>query len=217
VKAVLVYNAVIVAAGLGKRMRAFKPLIMLPGTGETFISRIIRTFCEAGIHRITIVTGHKADLLEGTLRDSPFAANLGFVRNSRYETSDMFSSVKLGLKAASQDADFVFSTPVDAPLFSGALVEALKKAIAARGSPDALIPFHGGKRGHPVALKAEAARIILRTESDSGLYGALQKLPPERGGEGGAIYFPTDDALCVRDFDTPEDLANLGIRKKINI
>ena len=59
------FGAVILAAGLSSRMKAFKPL--LPVDGRTAIEGLIETSKAAGLTDITVVTGHERKQLAETL------------------------------------------------------------------------------------------------------------------------------------------------------
>src|SRR6185295_2056603 len=56
--------AVILGAGLGKRMRSELPKVLHPVCGEAMIDHVLRAVQSAGIERIYVVTGHKGELVE---------------------------------------------------------------------------------------------------------------------------------------------------------
>ena len=81
------FGAVILAAGLSSRMKAFKPL--LPVDGRAAIEGLIETAKAAGLTDITVVTGHERDKLAEVLARSGVSEAF----NENYE-SGMFSSVQ---------------------------------------------------------------------------------------------------------------------------
>ena len=87
------FGAVILAAGLSTRMKAFKPL--LPVDGRPALEGLIETVKAAGLSDITVVTGYNREAL------TPELARLGATEayNENYE-SGMFSSIQTGLAKA---------------------------------------------------------------------------------------------------------------------
>ena len=82
------FGAVILAAGLSSRMKAFKPL--LPVDGRAAIDGLIETAKAAGLTDITVVTGHERNQLAEVLARNGVREAF----NEDYE-SGMFSSVQV--------------------------------------------------------------------------------------------------------------------------
>lgn len=55
--------AVILAAGLGKRMRSELPKVLHEVNGEAMIDHVLRAVGEAGVERVYVVVGHKGELV----------------------------------------------------------------------------------------------------------------------------------------------------------
>ena len=72
------FGAVIVAAGMSKRMNDFKQLMKIGDM--TFADRVITNFQRAGIQDIAIVTGYRGEELEKSLKGS----GVVFLRNDHY-------------------------------------------------------------------------------------------------------------------------------------
>lgn len=188
--------AVITAAGLSSRMHEFKPMLMLGS--DTMIGRLIKTFREAGVEEITVVSGYKSELLEKHL------AGLGvkLCVNRDFATTKMFDSLCLGLKSLSRDADAVFVTPADIPLVKPETL----KLMAGQG-PALVRPVWGGESGHPVLIPARLVPQILSYGGSGGLQGALNAL-----GEP-FLDLPVEDEGVTLDADTPEDFRALRRRE----
>ena len=108
-----VIPAVILAAGLSTRMGRPKPLLPLSG-GETFVTRIVRSFLESGVDDVVVVLGHEADAVAAKLIESGVAAR--FVINEAYQTGQL-SSVLRGLNAIDRPGvRAMLLTLVDVPL-----------------------------------------------------------------------------------------------------
>ena len=86
-------QAVILAAGLGSRLRPFTnevPKAMVEYKGQKIIAHQIDTLKKAGIKEIIIVTGYKSDILENYL--SSKYDNISFYKNSNFNlTSSAYS------------------------------------------------------------------------------------------------------------------------------
>jgi putative nucleotidyltransferase with HDIG domain len=72
-------------------MGSFKPLLKIGNL--TAVEHIIRSFRDASVTHIAIVTGKNAEELENSLKHS----GVVFLRNDMYEHNEMFDSVKIGL------------------------------------------------------------------------------------------------------------------------
>src|SRR5205823_5393989 len=117
-----VIPAVILAAGRSRRMGRSKPLLPL-GTGETFVSRIVRSFLEAGVDDVVVVLGHEADAVASNLMESGVAAR--FVVNEGYQAGQL-SSVLRGLNAIDRPGvAAMLLTLVDVPLVSPSTIRAV--------------------------------------------------------------------------------------------
>ena len=105
--------AIVLAAGKSTRMG--RPKATLPLATDTFLSRIVRTFHEAGISDVVIVVGHGAEGVVASLSQTGKVARFAF--NPDYE-SGQFSSLLTGLDAvdAPDVADRALVTLVDVPL-----------------------------------------------------------------------------------------------------
>ena len=84
-------GAVLAAAGLSSRMKAFKP--MLPFGGTTISRHLAALIKSLGVNPVVVVTGYRGEELENHLS----AEGVRFVRNERFRETEMFESVKLGI------------------------------------------------------------------------------------------------------------------------
>ena len=98
------YSAVVAAAGLSSRMKAFKPL--LPLADGTVIGAVITTLKRAGVDDIVVVTGYKADEMAVHLEKH----EVRIVENKLYAESEMFDSIKLGPGVFSRPKNSTSST-----------------------------------------------------------------------------------------------------------
>lgn len=188
--------AVVLAAGLSTRMGG-RPKGLLPyDDRDTFVTRIIRTFNEAGVGDVVVVVGHEGARVGESVRRSGLSARV--VTNPDYERGQ-FTSVLAGLEAVSRPGvgGFLLAL-VDAPLFSAETVRQVVARFEQTGSP-VVRAVRGPEHGHPVLI-ARALFDALR-QADP----ALGAKPIVRGHVSQAGDVEVDDAGAFIDIDTPED------------
>jgi len=155
----------IVAAGLSSRMNDFKPMMKIGD--KSIIKRVILTFKKAKLDPIVVVTGFKAEELENHLSDMQVTC----IRNENFKTTEMFDSVKIGLKYLENKCDKLLFTPGDIPLFS------LQSIIKLIESEERLAkPVHNGIGGHPLMIDCSLITSIISYDGCSGLKGAIQSI-----------------------------------------
>ena len=184
--------ALIVAAGMSSRMGAFKPMLNI-GT-ISVAQRIVATFQQAGVDKIVMITGYNAVALERHLAGS----GVIFLRNENYETTQMFDSVKIGLRYLQDKCDKVLFTPVDIPLFTASTVKTMLASGAALACP-----VCQGEKGHPLLIDNGLISEILCDSGEQGLRGATGRCSTPMQ------HVPVEDSGTLFDADTPEDFAAL--------
>ena len=187
--------AIVLAAGKSTRMGRQKALLPL-GAGQTFLTRIVSTFREAGIEDVVVVVGHEARAVIDWFDASPASAR--FVVNHDYETGQL-SSLLAGLRVVDRPGVIAaLVTLVDAPLVLastvGAVVDRYRRTHAA-----IVRPVHGGRHGHPVLI-------------DRTLFDALRAADPVQGAKpiirahaSPAGDVEVEDEGAFIDIDTPGD------------
>ena len=180
--------ALIVAAGMSSRMGDFKPMLNIGSI--SIAQRVVATFQQAGVEKIVMITGFNATVLERHLAGN----GIVFLRNEEYRTTQMFDSVRIGLRYLQGKCDRVLFTPVDIPLFTAATVRALMETDA-----ELACPCVGKETGHPTMIAASLIDRILADPGDRGLRGALERCGAEM------IPVEVDDRGILHDADTPED------------
>ncbi len=185
-------GAVVVAAGMSSRMGDFKPMLSL---GELTISRrLITSLKQAGVDRIVVICGYRAEDLEHHLADM----GLVFLRNENYESTDMFESAKIGLSYLGDKCEGLLFTPVDIPLFHADTARTLMES-----SSRIAIPTYGGKDGHPIFIRDDAIERILKYSGEGGLRGAIECSGYE------IERIELSDPGILHDADTPKDYEEL--------
>ncbi len=184
--------ALIVAAGMSSRMGDFKPMLNIGSI--SIAQRIVANFHQAGVDRIVMITGYNATTLERHLAGN----GIIFLRNEKYESTQMFDSAKIGLQYLRDKCERILFTPVDIPLFTSTTVRALLDSGA-----ELACPVCDGLQGHPIMIASPLVDGILSDSGEGGLKGAL-----ERCGAG-MQEIAVEDAGVLHDADTPEDYRTL--------
>ena len=184
--------ALIVAAGMSRRRGEFKPMLSI--VSISIAQRIVATLQQAGVSKIVMVTGYNATALERHLAGN----DVIFLRNEQYETTQMFDSVRIGLRYLEEKCDRVLLTPVDVPLFTARTVRAILDSGA-----DLACPMCEGKQGHPIVIARHLIREILFDSGEDGLKGAMDRCSAE------LVRIEVEDPGTIRDADTPEEYASL--------
>ena len=185
-------GALIVAAGMSKRMGEFKPMLSIGSISVA--QRVVATLSQSGVSKIVMVTGYNATMLERHLSGN----GIIFLRNEHYETTQMFDSVKIGLSYLQDKCDKVLFTPVDVPLFTARTV----KTILDSGAPLA-VPMCEGKQGHPILIANDLIPEILQDSGEMGLKGAMDRCSVP------LLRINVEDFGTIHDADTPEDFSAL--------
>src|SRR5262249_30410520 len=130
------------------RMGRPKATLPLPG-GETFLSRIVRTFHDAGIEEVIVVVGHEAEAVRTSLSATGLTAR--FVENPEYE-SGQFSSLARGLNVVDRPGvSALLLTLVDVPFVTSSTVRAVVTQYVNTRAP-IVRPTRGAEHGHPVLI-----------------------------------------------------------------
>jgi GTP:adenosylcobinamide-phosphate guanylyltransferase len=140
------------AAGEGTRMRPISerwPKPILPVDGRPVIATLLHELRAAGCHRVTVVTGHLAEQVEGLLGDgSGFRLELAYVRQPRADGSA--DAVRRALESGAEapvlvtGADTVFA-PGSVATFVGAWDSAPGALAAREGGTKAGIRIEDGR------------------------------------------------------------------------
>jgi len=190
--------AVILAAGLSKRMGELKPLLTVGK--QPAIMRCISTVKAAGVRAIVVVTGHRHEEIENLLGTEAPGRDVSIAYNAGYHDG-MFSSVRTGVSALPAYAGGFFLLPADCCAILPSTFIALAEGYIKNGCASVAHPKYDGRRGHPPLIPALYKDQILGYNGENGLKGALSQLL--------SVDVDTDDPGILLDMDTPEDYAAL--------
>jgi molybdenum cofactor cytidylyltransferase len=140
--------AVVLAAGRSSRMGRAKASLPIDGR-DTFLTRIVRTFLEAGVDDVVIVVGHEGESIAATFAASGLPAR--FVHNPEYDRGQL-SSLVAGLSVVDRPGvSATLVTLVDVPLVSTDTVRTVVDCYRRTHAP-IVRPTSGTRHGHPILV-----------------------------------------------------------------
>jgi molybdenum cofactor cytidylyltransferase len=198
-----VIPAIVLAAGKSTRMGRPKANLPLEG-GDTFLSRIVRTFSDAAVDDVVVVLGHDADAIARVF--APTGVAVRFVPNPDYETGQL-SSLLRGLEAVDRPGvTAALVTLVDVPLVNARTVSAVIDHYLRTRAP-IVRPIRGREHGHPVLIDRSLFDEVRRADPASGAKVVVRAHASARGD------VEVEDGGAFLDIDTADDYRRLvGLR-----
>jgi molybdenum cofactor cytidylyltransferase len=172
-----VIPAIVLAAGKSTRMG--RPKANLPlEDGETFLSRIVRTFSEAAVAEVVVVLGHDAEAIARVFAPSGAAARL--IINPDYESGQL-SSLLTGLDAVDRPGvTATLFTLVDVPLVTPRTVRTVIDHFLRTRAP-IVRPIHGHQHGHPIVIDRSLFEEIRHADPAIGAKAVVRAHASARG------------------------------------
>jgi molybdenum cofactor cytidylyltransferase len=191
--------ALVLAAGRSTRMG--RPKATLPiDEHDTFLSRIIRTFRDAGADDVVVVLGHDAETIATSLAASDMRARL--VINADYDRGQL-SSLQAGLAVIDRPGvEALLLTLVDVPLVTASTVRAVVERYRITRAP-IVRPVQGDRHGHPLVIDRALFDALRAGDARAGAK------PIVRAHASAAGDVAVDDEGAFADFDTMEDYHRL--------
>jgi molybdenum cofactor cytidylyltransferase len=186
--------AVVLAAGLGRRMGGAK--MMATFEGKPMIVASVENLLASGVDDIIVVTGHEGDAIAKAL--SPYKVRLE--HNFDYETG-IASSLRVGVEAAGK-ADAVIVCLGDMPRVSSATIDRMIAAFNPVEHRTIVVPTFQNKIGNPVLWGAEHFARLTSLQGDKGGRALIAQLKSD------ATEIEADVGV-LQDADTPADLLAL--------
>jgi len=153
--------AAILAAGESKRMG--QPKALVPFQGSTFVEHLIAATRHPRVGITRVVLGAGADGIRENLKVDP----AWIVVNADWPAGQL-SSIHAAIRSLPVGGtDGILVCPVDHPLISAHLVEALIAAFDSCGKL-IVLPKHHGRRGHPVLFGAGVYEELLEAPVSVG-------------------------------------------------
>ncbi len=184
------FGAIILAAGMSSRMGDFK--ILLPWKDKRpILLHVIEKYVALEIDPIFVITGRDADQVKKVVSDLPVTC----VYNPIFETGEILSSVKTGLRVMPDDVSAVFINPADMPRIPKSIIQDMQKSYMRQ---KIIAPRYDGQRGHPILLDRVYWEAMLNLPDDSAPRDVI------KANKQHIIFIETDDDGILIDIDTPE-------------
>jgi len=194
--------AIVLAAGASSRMGQAKAALPLGPTGETVVSRVVRTLLDAGVPDVVVVAGAHIDAVLHAMPSHEPRARV--IEHHGWQQGQL-SSLLAGLDAIDTPLlEAAMVTLVDVPMVSAATVSAVIRAWRQSRAP-IVRPADGDRHGHPVIF-------------DRAIFADLRSADPEAGAK--AVFAAYRDRIvnvdvkdpgAFEDIDTPEDYQKLRV------
>ena len=174
-----------------------RPKATLPlGDGDTFLTRIVRTFRDAGVDDVMVVVGHDAESIAAAFGESDLPAR--FVLNAAYDRGQL-SSLVAGVNALDRPGvSAVLVTLVDVPLVSAATVRAVLDCYRTTRAP-VVRPTSGSRHGHPLLIDRSLFDVLRRADPSAGAKLVVRAHASPAGD------LATADEGAFTDIDTTEE------------
>jgi len=189
-------RAIVLAAGASSRMGQAKAALPLGQTGETVVSRVVRTLLRGGLPDVTVVAGAHIDAVRMAMPSHEPRARL--IEHPGWQQGQL-SSLIAGLDAIADPLlEGALVTLVDVPLVKPETVAAVVAAWRRTRAP-IVRPADGDRHGHPVIF-------------DQSVFAALRAADPGVGAK--AVFAQHRDRVlnvevkdpgAFIDLDTPGD------------
>jgi bifunctional UDP-N-acetylglucosamine pyrophosphorylase/glucosamine-1-phosphate N-acetyltransferase len=174
--------AIVLAAGLGTRMRSRRAKVLHRVGGEAMVVRVVRACVAAGLSPIVVVVGHQREKVEAVVRRAFPGAALKFAWQRAQRGTG--HAVRVGLSRVGRAARRVVVTSGDTPLQTAATLAALATSGATLAFVSARLADatgygrvvrDGARRGSPPVRIVEQKDATVRErrirEANMGLYG----------------------------------------------
>lgn len=172
--------------------------LLLSLDGRTVLDHVIDQVKHAPFSEVIAVTGHESVFVEPVFS----SRDLRFIRNEAY-TSGMHSSIRAGLLALREPADFVAVCLADQPFLRAGDYETLIQAAAAHPGAGLISPLIDGERGQPTLVSMRLRdEILAHPDDDRGAHYLFA-----RHGFIGVDLTEQALPLAFHDVDTPEAFA----------
>lgn len=190
-------GVIITSAGLSSRMGELKPLLRLGH--KTIIEHMVQNASVDCIQEIIVVVGNEKEKIRERLQGE----NVKIVENQEYETSDMLTSVKYGIRALPEDTDCFFIIPGDMPLVTAASYQCMLRKYESNKKSKIIQIRYQGDGGHPILVGKACRQAILDYTGNNGLKGALRPFASD------IRTLEWHNSTVLMDADTPADFQRI--------
>lgn len=182
--------AVVLAAGLSRRMGQAK--LLLPLDGRAIVRHAVEAVLAGGVDSVWVVSGPDVEPIEAALA----GLDVQLVVNPAPQEGQA-GSVRAGIAALPATADSALIALGDQPALAPSIIPALLAARRTSSRP-IVAPRYRDGQGNPVLFKREIFPELLRLTGDQGARPVIQKEPAR-------VEWVELDLPMPPDVDTPGD------------
>jgi molybdenum cofactor cytidylyltransferase len=173
-------GAIILAAGLSRRLGQGQNKLLLPLGGKPVLAHVLTAALGSRARPIVLVLGHQADLVREAVKD--YMPGLRVVENPAFAEGQS-TSLRIGLATLlalpedEQVSGAIFLLG-DQPLITASTLNKLLE-LRESSQKQIVLPLYQGQRGNPVLFARELAEELLGITGDDGGRSILKRHPEE--------------------------------------
>jgi molybdenum cofactor cytidylyltransferase len=190
--------AVLLAAGLSRRMGQHKLLLRL--RGKPLLLHAVQSALAAGVDETVVVVGYRAEAVRAALAGQPVRV----VENPDYAQGQS-TSLRAGVAALGAEVQAALVLLGDQPLLTADVLRALITVWRQTGQP-LVAPVYEGQRGNPVLFARALFPELLAVTGDQGGREVVQRHAQE------VATVPIADPTAGLDVDTWQEYQALLAR-----
>lgn len=192
--------AVILSGGASRRMGSPKALVSYQGA--SFLEHLLSVTRNPAVGVRRVVLGPDADVIAQQVALKPDE----IVLNKNWEQGQL-SSIHAAVRSLPAGTDGMLLCPVDHPLVSATLVNALIATFLETRAP-VVLPTFEGRRGHPVIFSAVVYPELLEAPMETGARAVVWAHKNE------VQEVPTTEEGCVLNLNDPGALQKLKTKSR---
>jgi molybdenum cofactor cytidylyltransferase len=194
-------SAIVLAAGASSRMGRPKAALPLGQTGETVLSRVVRTLLDGGAPKVVVVAGAHLDAVRCAMPVREPRARV--IEHAGWQNGQL-SSLLAGLDTVDDPLlEAALVTLVDVPLVRSSTVAEVIAAWRRTRAP-IVRPANGERHGHPVMFDRSAFSDLRAADPNTGAK-AVFAIHRDR-----IVNVTVEDAGAFEDIDTPADYEKIS-------
>ena len=197
-------SAIVLAAGASTRMGQAKAALPLGQTGETVVSRVVRTLLEGGVPKVVVVAGAHIDAVRAAM--PPHESRARVIEHPGWERDNCRRWWRDWTRLMTPLLEAALVTLVDVPLVRASTVAAVIAAwrrtrapIVRPADPSTSLGAGGQRHGHPVIFDRSVFADLRSADPNTGAK-AVFAIHRDR-----IVNVEVNDAGAFEDIDTPAD------------
>lgn len=194
-------SAIIVAAGLSRRMGAENKLL-LPFQGKALFLHIVDEILRSEIDEMIVVVGYESEKIIKALSER----KVKVVHNVHYEQG-LTSSIQTGIINCNEKTEGYLICLSDMPFVKTKHINSIISEFKGENKNSIIIPKINNKRSHPIFLSNVYKNEILNHENPNGCKLIIEK-------NKNYIHFVYFEEDFSQDIDTPETYRELHERNQ---